>query len=50
MDYLNEKIKQNIREAKSEAKDLDLVLIQLSKSEPLMEKDPARSCAISVKC
>ena len=37
-------------ERKSEAKDLDLGLIQLSKSEPLMEKDPARSCAISVKC
>lgn len=37
-------------ERKSEAKDLDLDLIQLSKSEPLMEKDPARSCAISVKC
>lgn len=35
-------------ERKSEAKDLDLGLIQLSKSEPLMEKGIPRSCAISV--
>ena len=36
-------------ERKSEAKDLDLGLIQLSKSTPLMEKGIPRSYAISVK-
>lgn len=36
-------------ERKSEANDLDLGLIQLSKSKPLMEKGIPRSCAISVQ-
>jgi hypothetical protein len=36
-------------ERKSEAKDLDLDLIQLSKSEPLMENMSPRSCAMLIK-
>lgn len=35
-------------ERKSEAKDLDLGLIQLSKSEPLMEKGIPGSCVVRV--